>query len=141
MPPDWVIITIAICIGVVWLFVKPAIRRRSQDRKRGKELDEPFLAEVLYQGEPVADLSDRDFVEMFWREYRIEPRSAEAKEIIMNDDLWDECVFDFRDPVSGDICTSGFVGGRRPFIREGRISLRALYFGGSASNTKLQVQE
>ena len=136
MPADWIIFVIVIGIGVLWVFVKPAIQRRSHERQHGKELDEPFSAEVLYKGEAVADLSDRDFIEMFWREYRLEPRSAEAKEIIENDDLWDEGVFDFRDPASGNICTSGFVGGSRPFIRDGRISLRALYFGGSANATK-----
>ena len=136
MPPGWIIIAIAIGIGAYCVFVKPTIQQRSYERTHGKELDEPFMAEVLYQGEAVADLSDREFTEMFWRDYRIEPRSAQAKKIIENDDLWDECVFDFRDPASGSICTSGVVGGSRPFIRGGRISLRALYFGGSAITTK-----
>lgn len=136
MPPDWIIFVIVAGIGIFWVFVKPAIQQRLHERQYGKELNEPFSAEVLYQGEPIADLSDRDSIEMFWCRYRIEPRSAEAKEIIENDDLWDACVFDFRDPATGNICTSGFVGGSRPFIRDGRISLRALYFGGSANASK-----
>jgi len=131
MSLDWIAFSVAAGIGILWMFVKPAIQRRSEIRKYGQELGEPFAAEVLYQGDAVADLSDRDFVEMFWREYRIDPRSAEAKEVIENDDLWDECAFDFRDPATGNLCSSGFVGGRRPFIRDGKILLRALYFGGS----------
>lgn len=137
MSPDWIIVLIAIGLGVLWIFVKPALQRRSHERKHGRELDEPFSAEVLYRGEAIADLSDREFTEMFWRDYRIEPRSAEAKKIIEDDDLWDECVFHFRDPATGNLCASGFVGGSRPFILDGRVSLRSLYFGGSASSTKL----
>ena len=135
MFPDLLIIIIAISIGVLWVFVKPTIRQRAHKGKYGKELDEPFSVEVLYQGEAVAYLSDREFVEMFWRDYRIQPSSPEAKEIIENDDLWDDRAFDFRDPVSGDICTSAIVGGSRPFVRNGKISLRALYFGASACKT------
>ena len=106
------------------------------ENKQGRELGDPFAVEVLYKGEVVADLTDRDFAEMYWRDYLIEPRSLEAKEIINNDDLWDESAFDFRDPVSDDICTSAFVGGNRPFIRDGKISLRALYFGRTVRKTE-----
>lgn len=136
MPPEWIIFMVAIVIGGLWIFARPIIRQRFAARARGKELDDPFAAEVLYNGVVIAVLSDREFIEMFWREYRIDPRSAEAKKVIENDDLWDECVFDFRDPVSGNICTSGIVGGSRPFVRDGKISLRALYFGGSARTAK-----
>lgn len=136
MPPDLTILIIAIGIGVTWVFAKPTIQRRLHERKHGKELDEPFAVEVLYLGEAVADLSDRKFTEMFWREYRIEPRTGDAMRIIEDDDLWDECVFDFRDPKTGNVCSSGFVGGSRPFIKHCRISLRALYFGGRIETTK-----
>lgn len=102
-------------------------------RRFGKELAEPFKAEVIYQGQAVADLSDRRFVDMFWYEYLIQARSKEFKTLIRDDDLWDSCQFSFRDPCTGLICTSGFVGGGKPFVKEGRILLRALYFGGVQS--------
>ena len=127
--------TIAVVVGALWFFVKPVIQQRAATQTNGKELDDPFAAEVLYQGVAIADLSDREVIEMFWIEYQIVPRSSAAKVLIENDDLWVGCVFDFRDPVSGDICTSGFVGGSRPFVRDGKVSMRALYFGGSANTT------
>ncbi len=94
----------------------------------GVELDDPFLAEVQLDGVTVATLTDRKFVEMFWREYRIAPVSAEAAAIIAEDALWDSCRFTFRDPKTGVVCDGGFAGGSAPFIRDGCIHLRALYF-------------
>ena len=63
-------IIITILIGLFWIFVKPTIQQRLHEKRYGKELDEPFAAEVLYQGEAVADLSERNFVEMFNRHPR-----------------------------------------------------------------------
>jgi hypothetical protein len=91
---------------------------------------EPFSAEVLYQGEVIADLTTCKFIEMFWREYRIEPRTNESREILANDELWEQCVFEFRDPGTGNVCKSAFVGGTKPFIKNGRVALRGLQFGG-----------
>ena len=130
-------------VGVATLRVLGCLSRRTNrsaerlnEWKPGKELDEPFAAEVLYHGDAVADLSDRGFTEMFWREYRIYPRTDEAKYIIRNDDLWEACAFEFRDPKTGFVCTSGFVGGTRPYVRNGKVHLRALYFGGKAEKKR-----
>ncbi|MBN8460433.1 MAG: hypothetical protein J0M04_21600 [Verrucomicrobia bacterium] len=49
------------------------------------------------------------------------------------DDLWEKCAFEFRDPKTGIVCPSGFVGGTRPYVRNGKVHLRALYFGGKAN--------
>jgi hypothetical protein len=136
MPFEWIILIIAIGTAVLCVFSKPVIEQRMHDRKHGNEVAEPFSAEVLYRGEAIADLTDREVIEMFWHKYRIEPRTDEAKEIIEDDDLWDECIFDFRDPETGIICTSGFVGGSKPFIKDGRISLRGLYFDAKEPTTK-----
>ena len=92
-----------------------------------RELAEPFHAEVVLDGVAVATLSDRVSSDMFWRSYRIEPVGGATA--IQDDELWEQCRFTFRDPVSGQICTCGFAGGRRPFVRDGRVRLRAMYFG------------
>ena len=93
-------------------------------------LPDPFRAEVLLDGEVVATLTDRVFVDMFWHSYRIE--RAGASTAIDDDSLWDRCRFTFRDPATGMICTCGFVGGRRPFVQDGRVTLRAMYFAAPA---------
>jgi hypothetical protein len=95
------------------------------------ELNDPFRAEVLHDGVAVATLSDRVITDMFWRRYRIEP-IGDAK-AIYDDELWNRCRFAFRDPESGQVCTSGFVGGKAPFVREGRVHLRALSFDNARS--------
>lgn len=79
MPLGWLIFLIIISAGteIFFEFVKPAIQRRRQEQKSGKELEEPFAAEVLFREEAVADLSDRQFIEMFWRNYRIVLRTEE----------------------------------------------------------------
>jgi hypothetical protein len=96
--------------------------------KYGHELEEPFLAEVMLDGQPVATISDRVVTEMFWRTYRITPLTQELANVATNDDLWETCRFTFRDPVSQEVCLTGFCGGSRPYVREGSISLRGLYF-------------
>lgn len=96
--------------------------------RHGRELDEPFLVEVLLDGKCVATLSDREVTEMFWRRYKITPRNHEDAALIANDSLWEQCRFTFRDPKSGMTCRTGFAGGAAPFVRDGRVSLRGLYF-------------
>lgn len=97
-------------------------------RKYGGELKEPFRAEVLYEGRVVAILTDRVVTEMFWRRYRLEAVDAFGAGVIGDDRLWETGRFTFRDPLTGAICDSGFAGGAPPFVREGRISLRGLFF-------------
>lgn len=92
------------------------------------ELADPFLAEVLLDGQPVATITDRVFTEMFWRDYKITPLTPELADVVMNDDLWEACRFTFRDPASLKVCRTAFCGGSRPFVRGGIVSLRALYF-------------
>jgi hypothetical protein len=92
-----------------------------------RELDEPFLADILLDGAPVAILTDRTVVQGSWTSYRIEPVGDSMA--IYDDDLWKKSRLTFRDPLTGELCTSGFVGGTAPFVRDGRVLLRALYFG------------
>lgn len=94
------------------------------ERQTHEQLPDPFRAEVLLDGNVVALLSDRRAMDMFWYSYRIEPCDATATD----DSLWERCRFTFRDPATGRECRSAFVGGRAPFIQDGRIMLRAMYF-------------
>lgn len=123
-------------VGVAIFRALGCISRRTN---RSAELGEPFAAEVLYHGDAVADLSDRRFTEMFWREYRITPRTDETNDLIRNDDLWEECAFEFRDPKTGMVCTSCLVGGTRPYVRDGKVHLRVLCFGGKANEKSTQA--
>ena len=129
----YVIIMVLVAMVVVpWLVEK--FQRRRLTARYGNELDEPFLAEVVLDGTAVATLSAREITEMFWRRYRITPLSHEAAAIIADDALWEQCKFTFRDPASGRVCRAGFAGGSAPFVRNGHVSLRGLYF--QANDTK-----
>lgn len=125
--PGWVIMV----VGAMSLLLPPVFERMAMARharKYGRELDSPFLAEVLLDGQPVATLTDRVVTEMFWRDYKITPLTPELADIIMNDDLWDEARFTFRDPVSRHVCIAGVMAGVPPRVRDGIISLRGLKF-------------
>lgn len=127
LSPGWVIIA----VGGLSLFLPPVFEKvemAHRARKYGRELDSPFLAEVLLDGLPVATLTDRVVTEMFWRSYKITPLTPELMGIIMNDDLWDEGRFTFRDPVSQDVCIAGYMAGARPHVHDGSINLRGLKF-------------
>lgn len=97
-------------------------------RTKKRILPEPFFAEVLHENEVVATISDRENKEMFWHEYSISPIDKVSQNIIENDDLWDQCKFTFRDPKTNRVCNSGLAGGGPPYIKDGRIQLRGLYF-------------
>lgn len=134
--PGWAILV----VGAISLLLPPALEKREMAhhaRKYGRELDSPFLAEVLLDEQPVATLTDRVVTEMFWRSYKITPLSPELTGIIMNDDLWDDSRFTFRDPVSQDVCIAGYMGGARPHVCDGIISLRGLKFLPEAAARKL----
>ena len=98
-------------------------------KRRGIELPDPFRAEVLLDGRPVAMLSDRRVTEMFWRDYRIEALDENGRQVINNDDFWETSRFTFRDPAKSMMCTPWWMaGGGRPFVRDSRVSLRGMYF-------------
>jgi hypothetical protein len=88
------------------------------------DLPEDARIEVMLDGVCVGILTDRKFVDMFWYSYQVTPLDV----VITDDELWNRCRFTFRDPGSGKLCSSAPVGGRPPFVRDGRIVLRAMYF-------------
>jgi len=102
------------------------LRERFKSTTGARELDEPFRVEVMLDGVVVGVLTDRVWTDMFWRSYRIEPVGSGGE--IYDDKLWDSCRFMFRDPATGQVCDGAFAGGRAPFVRDGRVSVRALYF-------------
>jgi hypothetical protein len=121
----------SLCFMVVWMLAWYVIDRKKMNRHQKSsltELPEPFSVEVVLDGKTVATMSDRKRTEMFWRSYRIESADEFGRQAIADDNLWDHCRFTFRDPRSGLTCCSAFVGGTRPFVRDFRVSIRALYF-------------
>lgn len=89
-------------------------------------LGDRVRADVILDGAVVGTVFDRRVTDMFWASYQVEP--AGASEAIFDDELWSQCRFAFRDPATGAVCTSAFPGGKAPFIRDGRVLLRAMYF-------------
>lgn len=114
----------ALIVIPVWIRV---VRRRNTMCCRGRELAEPFLAEVLLDGVSVAVLTNKEFVEMFWRRYKITPVNSGAADILADDRLWNEGRFTFRDPKSGMVCHAAFAG-FPPCVQNGHVILRGLYF-------------
>ena len=94
------------------------------ERSTHEELPDPVHIEVLLDGEVIGLMSDRVWVEMFWRSYRLAALDPRA----LDDDVWGQCRVTFRDWETGRVCTGAFVGGRPPFVQAGRILIRALYF-------------
>lgn len=91
-----------------------------------RELDQLDRVEVVLDGVTVAILTDRVVTDMFWRSYRIEPVGDSRS--IYDDDLWIRCRFAFRDPASKRMCTTAFAGGAPPYVSDGRVAIRAMYF-------------
>ena len=125
-PVYMIAMAVSLSVGMPWLV--ELLQARRHVAHVGKELDDPFVAEVLLDGTVVATLSDREWTEMFWRRYKITPTSQEAAAIIADNCLWGECRFAFRDPRSGMVCNTAFPGGYAPFVQDGYVSLRAMYF-------------
>lgn len=92
--------------------------------ERFEQLPDPFRAEVLLDGTVVGVITDRHQVEMFWFSYALEPLDVR----VLDDGRWERCRFHFRDPPTGRVCIGAFPGGRAPFVRDGRVLIRALYF-------------
>mgnify|MGYP001430150568 CR=1 FL=1 len=123
----WAEISAVVCTLCFYIFREVTEGRIGQTYPL-TELDDPFEAEVLLGDRVVARLTDRIVTEMFWRSYRIEAVDEAGQKVIQDDALWERCAFDFRDPKTGIICVSAFVGGSAPFVKDSRVSLRAIYF-------------
>lgn len=136
MRQDFLVFLFIVAIVLAIPLMRSAFDAWRLEREFGRELDEPFAAEVMYQGHAVADLSDRNCSDMFWCTYKIAARSIDAEKLIADDNLWERCEFYFRDPKTQKLSTMAFAGGGRPFVKEGRILLRGLYFGGSRNREK-----
>ena len=88
---------------------------------------DPVEIEVLFDGIPTAVLTDRLVIETFWRSYQITPLRPELKSVIEDVASWNTRKVIFRDRRSGKTCTT-WCGGLSHYVKDGRISLRDLYF-------------
>jgi hypothetical protein len=124
--PIWILVGAAL-YGLGSVYVMEPVSAWWSRKLYGGELPEPFRAEVLLDGNVVAELTDRKVTEMFWRNYKITLTDGADPAVILDDLLWHECRFTFRDPLTGAVCNTGFIGST-PAVRDGRISLRGLDF-------------
>lgn len=88
---------------------------------------DPVEIEVLFDGIPTALLTDRHVIETFWRSYQITPLRPELQNVIEDVASWNTRKVIFRDTCSGKTCTT-WCGGLGHYVKDGRISLRDLYF-------------
>ncbi|GEM_PF-4084756 len=91
-------------------------------------VDEALKLELLYEGQLIAELTKQEEVDMFWAVYTIEHRSEAAQGILAKDELWEGGRFAFRGKKTGLLCENVLVGGGRPFVREGQVMLRGVFF-------------
>ena len=95
-----------------------------QRRKRGSS-DE--LWDVNLDGRRVAVLSDPRQLDMFWRSFAI--AAVDGDRSIDDDDVWEQCRFEFRERATGNLAPHAFAGGGVPFVVDGRVVMRGLYPG------------
>jgi hypothetical protein len=82
---------------------------------------------VELDGTPVGELSDARFEDMFWYSYAVNEIGTAAGSPVYEDGLWNACRFTFRHRFSGEVVNEAFCGGKPPFVRNGRVLMRALY--------------
>ena len=79
---------------------------------------------ILLDGKAVGELDQPVQDDMFWVSYRVRaPPESPAWE----DEHWDHARFEFRSKATGQRVSGALAGGSAPFIRAGRVSMRALY--------------
>lgn len=60
---------------------------------------------------------------MFWVSYRVQ---APPESPVWEDEPWEQVRFTFRSKASGARVSGAFAGGSAPFVRDGRVTMRAL---------------
>lgn len=81
---------------------------------------------VELDGDVVGELIDPQFADMFWVSYAVGIRDGRRSATLYDDKLWNECRFVFRNRRTGDVVKTAFCWGARPFVQDGRISMRGL---------------
>ena len=78
---------------------------------------------IELEGEPVGELDQPIQDDMFWVSYRVQ---APPESPVWDDDPWNHARFEFRSKRTGQLVSGAFAGGSAPFVRDGRVNLRAL---------------
>ena len=77
--------------------------------------------------------------DMFWDSYAVVGGSpARISSTLLDEGPWNECRFTFRSRRTGDAVTGAFCEGP-PFIRDRRVSMRALYLPEHSSPERMWV--
>lgn len=79
---------------------------------------------IELDGQAVGELDQPVQDDMFWVSYRVQ---APPDSPVWEDELWNHAHFTFRSKANGQRVTGAFAGGSPPFVRDGRITMRALY--------------
>lgn len=85
--------------------------------------------DIELDGRVVGQLSDPRFEDMFWFSYAVTAENEGGGDAspIADYTLWGQCRFRFRSQASGTVALHPFPGGGPPFVRDGRVLMRALY--------------
>lgn len=82
---------------------------------------------IELDGNLVGELSDARWSDMFWDSYAVTEHPISESSALRDDTLWSHCKFTFRNRSTGEVVATAFCGGTPPFIRDGRVLMRALY--------------
>jgi hypothetical protein len=82
---------------------------------------------VELDGYCVGELTECQWVDMFWDSYAVTPVGDVDPPPILDDKYWSESKFVFRNRESGAIVTYAFCGGSPPYVKNGRVLMRRLY--------------
>jgi hypothetical protein len=81
-----------------------------------------------HAGVRLARLTEPNFAEMFWVQYRVTPMPGVSWETLANSDLWVASdTVRFRNASTGDVAPDAFQGGRLPSSEWQFVVMRALY--------------
>jgi hypothetical protein len=95
---------------------------------------------IELDGNLVGELSDARFEDMFWYSYAVEEIVTAGRSPIFDDDLWNACRFKFRNRHTGEVVEHAFCGGSPPFVRDGRVLMRALYLEPNTAAERLWLR-
>lgn len=92
----------------------------------------PFF-EIWVEHDKLADLIEPADEEMFWCSYKLIPVCPAAEQRLREQNLWNDCNFEIRSPVTGQVVGIPLAGGSsfKEYCKgkTGRIDFRSLWPG------------
>ncbi|MGY3794890.1 hypothetical protein [Aquimarina sp. 433] len=84
---------------------------------------------IEYEGKIVGELVDWKLTDMFWCSYKVVPINDELKNIVFNENLWQNCKFKFKNKKYNKYAENAFSGfAPGSLMKTKTVGMRMLYF-------------